>query len=127
MTCMTERKERIGLVTFATILAIGNSGDALAKVHHNRHWHAHARRVAHQSPAQLVPQQPARLGPMRYYGGPKSPMWRGPTSMLVFMEQAFAATRAALPDHGETPVTPIPKTSIGASSSAPRKAPVSPG
>jgi hypothetical protein len=24
--------------------------------------------------------QQARLGPMRYYGGPKSPMWRGPAN-----------------------------------------------
>jgi hypothetical protein len=24
--------------------------------------------------------QQARLGPMRYYGGPKSPMWRGPAA-----------------------------------------------
>jgi hypothetical protein len=23
-------------------------------------------------------QQPARLGPIRYYGGPKSPIWRAP-------------------------------------------------
>jgi hypothetical protein len=101
MTCMTERKERIGLITLiATTLAIGISGDALAKVHHNRHRYAHAR-----SRAQLVPRQPAQPGPMRYYGGPKSPMWRGPTSMLVFMEHAFAENRAARPDHRETPAT----------------------
>jgi hypothetical protein len=103
---MTERKERIGLVTLiASILAIGISGDALAKVHHSRHRHAHARGVAYQGRAQLVPQQPARPGPMRYYGGPKSPMWRGPTSMPVFMEHAFAENRAARPDRRETPAT----------------------
>jgi len=37
-------------------------------------------RLHGRSPAaeELLPQQHARLGPMRYYGGPKSPMWRGP-------------------------------------------------
>jgi hypothetical protein len=25
-------------------------------------------------------EQHAKLGPMRYYGGPKSPMWRGPAA-----------------------------------------------
>jgi hypothetical protein len=101
MTCMTERKEWIGLVSLiATILAIGTSGDAIAKVHRNRHWHAHA-----HSRTQLLPRQPARLGPMRYYGGPKSPMWRGPTSMLVLMEHAFAENRTARPDRREKPAT----------------------
>ena len=34
-------------------------------------------RLHARSPAaeELLPQQHARLGPMRYYGGPKSPMW----------------------------------------------------
>jgi hypothetical protein len=36
----------------------------------------HARGSISESRAQVVSQQPARLGPMRYYGGPKSPMWR---------------------------------------------------
>jgi hypothetical protein len=30
--------------------------------------------------APLASDQQARLGPMRYYGGPKSPMWRGPAN-----------------------------------------------
>jgi hypothetical protein len=37
-----------------------------------------AHRPVFESRAQLVPQQQVRLGAMRYYGGPKSPMWRGP-------------------------------------------------
>jgi hypothetical protein len=67
---------RIGVfVPVAAVLSIGVCGDAAAKTH-KRHLHAH-RSVA-ESSAQLVPQQQVRLGAMRYYGGPKSPMWRGP-------------------------------------------------
>jgi hypothetical protein len=78
MTRLIARTARIGFVKLlAIILTAGICGDALAKVH-KRHWHAHARSVAYESRSQLVPQQPVRLGPMRYYGGPKSPMWRGP-------------------------------------------------
>jgi hypothetical protein len=33
---------------------------------------------AQATPASGQPQN--RLGPMRYYGGPKSPMWRAPAS-----------------------------------------------
>jgi hypothetical protein len=69
---------QIGLATLlAAILAFGICGDALAKVH-KKHWRLHARSIAYQSRAQLVTQEPVRLGAMRYYGGPKSPMWRGP-------------------------------------------------
>jgi hypothetical protein len=78
MIRMIGRNARIGFVTLvAAILTVGFCGDAFAKVHKG-HRHAHARSVAYESRAQLVTQQPARLGPMRYYGGPKSPMWRGP-------------------------------------------------
>jgi hypothetical protein len=57
------------------MLNVGLIGDAAAKVH-NRHLQVHS--AISESRAQLVSQAPARLGPMRYYGGPKSPMWRGP-------------------------------------------------
>jgi len=40
--------------------------------------YAHVHHSIAGSYAQILPQQPARLGAMRYYGGPKSPMWRGP-------------------------------------------------
>jgi hypothetical protein len=62
----------------ATVLTVGICGDAAAKTHraHIRHWHA--RRLIFESRAQQVSQLPVRLGVMRYYGGPKSPMWRGP-------------------------------------------------
>jgi hypothetical protein len=78
MTHMAGRNARIGIVTLvAAILTVWMGGDAFARIH-KRHWRAHARGMAYASLAQLVSQQPVRLGPMRYYGGPKSPMWRGP-------------------------------------------------
>jgi hypothetical protein len=76
MTYLTVRSARIGVATLvAVVLAMGICGAAAATAH-KRHWHAHS--SSYESRAQLVSQQPARLGPMRYYGGPKSPMWRGP-------------------------------------------------
>jgi hypothetical protein len=76
MTYMTARSIRIGCFgLMVAILTAGIGGDAVAKVH-KRHLHPHG--PLYESRAQLVPQQPARLGAMRYYGGPKSPMWRGP-------------------------------------------------
>jgi hypothetical protein len=63
-------------VPVAAVLTVGVCGDAAAKTHHKRHLHAH--RPGAESRAQLMPQQPVRLGAMRYYGGPKSSMWRGP-------------------------------------------------
>jgi hypothetical protein len=76
MTYVTGRSLRIGFVMLAaTILSAGLSVDAFAKVH-KAHWRAPS--SVYDSRAQIISPQPARLGPMRYYGGPKSPMWRGP-------------------------------------------------
>jgi hypothetical protein len=78
MTYVSARSARIGFVTLvAMILTAGICGDAVAKVHKGR---LHARSPIYESRAQLAPQQPtpAQPGGMRYYGGPKSPMWRGP-------------------------------------------------
>ena len=83
MTCITAKVSRVGFVILVgTILTVGICGDALAKVH-KRHLHVRgflsgSRERQSAKHAQLVSQQPVRLGPMRYYGGPKSPMWRGP-------------------------------------------------
>jgi hypothetical protein len=72
MTYMTGRNLRIGLVTLvAAILTASLSGAAVVKVHKSR---VHARSAVYESHAEMVLQP----GPMRYYGGPKSPMWRGP-------------------------------------------------
>jgi hypothetical protein len=74
MTCMIGRNARIGFaILVATAMTAGICGDAIAKVHKGR---LHARSVTSESRVQLVSQDPVRLGPMRYYGGPKSPMWR---------------------------------------------------
>jgi hypothetical protein len=69
------------VVLVATIQTAGICGDAIAKTGKG---HLHARHLAYAGyrsepvnsmQAGLVQ---ARLAPMRYYGGPKSPMWRGP-------------------------------------------------
>jgi hypothetical protein len=78
MTCTTARSTRIAYVSLiAAVLTAGICGDAVAKVHRGR---LHVRSHTFESHAQLIAQQPTSLGPMRYYGGPKSPMWRGPAA-----------------------------------------------
>ena len=73
MTYMTFKTVRVGYCALlATILIAGVCGDAIAKTDKVR--------PQTRSPATEMAstQKQARLGPMRYYGGPKSPMWRGP-------------------------------------------------
>lgn len=79
MTGIVTRMARWGLViVVGAIPAIASSGEAAAK-HRKGHLHyAHVHHSIAASHAQLLPQQPARPTAMRYYGGPKSPMWRGP-------------------------------------------------
>jgi hypothetical protein len=73
-TYRTVGSARIGFVALvATILTAGISGDAAAAIHKGR---LHARSPILESHAQLVEQTPVQSGTMRYYGGPKSPMWR---------------------------------------------------
>jgi hypothetical protein len=83
MTHVSGRSTWRGLVTFiGAVVCVGHTGNAVAKIHKWHKWHRHAYRSIYESRAQVAPQQPSRLGPspgpMRYYGGPKSPMWRGP-------------------------------------------------
>ena len=74
MTSLRRWSLRLGVISaLAALLAAGTCGEAAAKVHKGR---PHARGALYASHAELVAQPPARLGPMRYYGGPKSPMWR---------------------------------------------------
>ena len=80
MTYLVARSARIGFASLAmtiTILMTGASG-AAANTHGKHIRHSHAHRVLFESRAQLLTPKPVRLGAMRYYGGPKSPMWRGP-------------------------------------------------
>lgn len=66
-------------VLFGALLTSVVSGEASARHHsgHNHH-HLHAWHATTNSHAELISPQPTQLGAMRYYGGPKSPMWRGP-------------------------------------------------
>lgn len=81
MTYMNTRSAQIGFVALAvTILTAGLCGEAAARSHKGwLHAHGFVSESSEREPAeriQLASQQPAWLGPMRYYGGPKSPMWR---------------------------------------------------
>ena len=83
MTCLIAGSVRVGIVILVgTLLIAGMSRDAVARTA-RRHLHARGFRCESRERRsvkreQLVPQQPVRPGAMRYYGGPKSPMWRGP-------------------------------------------------
>jgi hypothetical protein len=83
MNCMTAGIARIGFVVLsAAVLTAGICGDAFARAHkkhlHHRGFTIESRDKQSGKSLQFVSQEPVRLGPMRYYGGPKSPMWRGP-------------------------------------------------
>jgi hypothetical protein len=69
MTCMTAGTTRIALA--AAMLSAGLCGDAAATTHSGG---LRARSAMLESHAEMA--APARTGAMRYYGGPKSPMWR---------------------------------------------------
>jgi len=76
MSKLTGTSVRFGFITLAAaVLSAGLCGDASAGIHKGR---VHARSAFYESRAQLVSPAPIQPGPMRYYGGPKSPMWRGP-------------------------------------------------
>jgi hypothetical protein len=47
-----------------------------AVVKHRKHFVHHHRTHAPVQVAQAPAPRPVTLGAMRYYGGPKSPMWR---------------------------------------------------
>jgi hypothetical protein len=69
------KKQRIAIATLvAATVVTGLSSEAFARrgVHHAHGGHLH-HYVVRDDP----PQTTVDLPPMRYYGGPKSPMWRG--------------------------------------------------
>ena len=75
MSYAIGRCVRIGsVIPLGTILTVGLYGEAFARHHHK--GHLRARSSLSESRAQLAPEQPAQPGQLRYYGGPKSPMWR---------------------------------------------------
>jgi hypothetical protein len=59
----------------AVVAIIGAPADA-ATLKHRKHVVHHHRRHASVQMVQAAAPQPTTFGPMRYYGGPKSPMWR---------------------------------------------------
>jgi hypothetical protein len=78
MSNINARSVRIGFLTLtaAMILAAGLADDAAAARHrvHTAHFRGLNARAQY---VQSVPvQENAGPGAMRYYGGPKSPMWR---------------------------------------------------
>ena len=72
MTYMNTGNARMGFIGLAITVAltVGFSGDAAAK--HRSHVALHARGQNIQTASV---QETARPATMRYYGGPKSPMW----------------------------------------------------
>jgi hypothetical protein len=65
---------RAGVAVFAAAIAVASvTGEAAAK--HIKHHH-HRMLSSHVQNAQASANEGPHLGAMRYYGGPKSPMWR---------------------------------------------------
>ncbi|MBR0935747.1 hypothetical protein [Bradyrhizobium jicamae] len=80
MTGIFARRARLGFaVLCGALLTTVVSGEAFAR-HHGGHLHArlHTRHAFASSHAELASRQPSQPGTLRYYGGPKSPMWRAP-------------------------------------------------
>jgi hypothetical protein len=73
MTCMNASARIGSVILVAAILTAAICDDASAKAHKGR---LHARSFT-SARAQFMWEQPAPLPPVRYYGGSKSPMWRG--------------------------------------------------
>jgi uncharacterized membrane protein YccC len=59
----------------AVVAIIAAPADAAAR-HHKHMVHRHRTHASVQIAQMAAPQAAPTLGPMRYYGGPKSPMWR---------------------------------------------------
>ncbi len=76
MTYIKAGNAGLGLVLTVTALTLGFSGEAFAK--HRRHHHVYGHATVSEANAQLISPAPTSAGAMRYYGGPKSPMWRAP-------------------------------------------------
>jgi hypothetical protein len=79
---MTKGLRIGGIAMLATVLICGACQQSTAQA--VEHSATQPREAANR--AQLPAAAPAssseqvRLGPMRYYGGPKSPMWRAPSA-----------------------------------------------
>ena len=72
---------RVGAVDSAVMLMVAVPSEASARHHkhvaHHHHHHHHLSYQAREAQALVAPQvQAVNPGSMRYFGGPKSPMWR---------------------------------------------------
>jgi hypothetical protein len=69
---------RVGAVGSAVMMMVAVPSEASARHHkHVAHHHHHLSYQAREAQALVAPQvQAVNPGSMRYFGGPKSPMWR---------------------------------------------------
>jgi len=81
---------KIGLVILAAV-AMMVPGEAAAKRsrHFAHHHHVLSRQTKNVQVA--MPPQTTSLGSMRYYGGPKSPMWREVNAPSVTVSQTASS------------------------------------
>jgi hypothetical protein len=80
MDHVVMKKMRIGTVALlAATLVCGICRESAAEAGERNSNQPSETAARHHAPA-ASSEQHARLGPMRYYGGPKSPMWRGPAA-----------------------------------------------
>jgi hypothetical protein len=78
---------RLGAVLATAMLAAAMPDVAVAKhLWHIAHHHAHKQ----VQTAQTEQAQASHLGAMRYYGGPKSPMWREVTAQAASVQTTSA-------------------------------------
>jgi hypothetical protein len=75
MMTRTSRIVTTALLAATAIAAVSSGALARRGVHHRAH--VSKRRLPNHFVRDDPPQTTVNLPPMRYYGGPKCPMWRG--------------------------------------------------
>ncbi|MDH6262619.1 hypothetical protein [Bradyrhizobium sp. BR13661] len=73
---VSGRAMRIVMVLSVGVMLMASSVSSV-QARHATCWHAHRSITLSR---QLVDDTSGKFGPMRYYGGPKSPMWRAPAN-----------------------------------------------
>lgn len=71
---VSGRAVRIVIAVAVVVMLTGGAVSSVQARHATR-WRSHDIMGA---PQRITNGMSGNLGPMRYYGGPKSPMWRGP-------------------------------------------------
>ena len=74
---MTRISRIVTTALLAATAMAAVSGDALARRGVRHRTHLSKRHLRNHVVRDVPPQTTVNLAPMRYYGGPKSPMWRG--------------------------------------------------